>query len=52
MKNLNRLLVQQKWQKVAGQKGIESTEFRYKCHDCKKERRLVAIGIRDWFNCP
>jgi hypothetical protein len=33
----------QKWQKVKGKKGIESTEFLYKCDGWKKERRLVAI---------
>lgn len=43
MKNLASLLMQQKWQKVKGLKGIESTEFSYKCHGWKKERRLVAI---------
>lgn len=43
MKNLAGLLMQQKWQKVKGKKGIESTEFSYQCHGWKKERRLVAI---------
>jgi len=43
MKNLASLLMQQKWQKVKGLKGIESTEFSYKCQGWKKERRLVAI---------
>jgi hypothetical protein len=43
MKNLASLLMQQKWHKVKGKNGIESTEFFYKCHGWKKERRLVAI---------
>ena len=43
MKNLSTLLMQQKWQKVRGQKGFESTEFQYKCHGWKRERRFVAI---------
>jgi hypothetical protein len=43
MKNLASLLMQQKWQKVKGKKGIESTEFVYQCHGWKKARRLVAI---------
>ena len=43
MKNLNSLLMQQKWQFVTGKKGIESTEFSYQCHGFQSERRLVAI---------
>ena len=43
MKNLSTLLMQQKWQKVRGQKGFESTEFQYKCHGWKRERRFVDI---------
>lgn len=43
MKNLTSLLMSQKWQKVKGKKGIESTDFTYKCDSWKKERRLVAI---------
>jgi len=43
MKNLASLLMSQKWKKVTGKKGIESTEFTYKCQGWKKERRLVAI---------
>lgn len=43
MKNLNKLLMQQKWQKVRGQKGFESTELNYKCQGWKRERRFVAI---------
>lgn len=43
MKNLASLLMSQKWKKVSGKKGIESTEFTYKCDGWKKERRLVAI---------
>jgi hypothetical protein len=43
MKNLNLLLMQQKWQKVRGKKGFESTEFQYKCQGWKTERRFVAI---------
>jgi hypothetical protein len=43
MKNMAGRLMQQKWQKVKGKKGIESTEFSSKCHSWKKERRLVAI---------
>ena len=33
----------QQWPKVRGQKGLESTEFRYKGQGWKTERRLVAI---------
>jgi len=35
--------MRQKWQKMKGQKGFESTEFRYQCHGWKTERRFVAI---------
>ena len=41
MKNLASLLMSQKWQKVKGKKGIESTEFSYKCQGFQKERRLI-----------
>jgi len=43
MRNLTKLLMQQKWQKVKNQKGIESTEFEYKCEGWKRDRRFVAI---------
>ena len=43
MKNLASLLMQQKWKKVKGKNGIESTEFLYKCVRWKKGRRFVAI---------
>jgi len=43
MRNLTKLLMQQKWQKVKGKKGIESTEFEYKCEGWKRVRRFVAI---------
>jgi len=33
----------QKWQKVKGQKGIESCEFTYKCEGLQKGCRFVAI---------
>ena len=46
LRNLASLLMSQKWQKVKGKKGIESTEFFYQCHGWKKERRLVAIRKR------
>ena len=42
MKNLNTLLMKPKWQPDRYQKGFESTEFHYKCHGWKTERRLVA----------
>ena len=42
-KNLASLLMPQKWQFVKGKKGIESTEFSYKCQGFQYERRLVAI---------
>ena len=37
------MLFGQKWQKVRGQKGFESTELKSKCHGWKTERRFVAI---------
>ncbi len=46
LRNLASLLMSQKWQKVKGKKGIESTEFFYQCHGWKKKRRLVAIRKR------
>jgi len=35
--------MQQKWQKIKGKKGMESTTFSYKCHGWKKKRQFVAI---------
>ena len=43
MKNLASLLMQQNWKKVKGQKGVESTEFLYRCDSFQSERRMVAI---------
>jgi hypothetical protein len=43
MTHLDSLLVQQKWQKVKGQEGIESTDFVYQCEGWDKARRFVAI---------
>ena len=43
LKNLASLLMQQKWQKIKGKEGIESTIFTYKCNGWKRERQFVAI---------
>jgi len=43
LKNLQNLLALQKWNKVRGLTGIETTVFSHKCNSWKRERRFVAI---------
>jgi hypothetical protein len=43
MRNLAKLLMQQKWQKVKGKKGVESADFQYQCEGWNQCRRFVAI---------
>ncbi len=45
MKNLTFLLMQQSWRRAKNKPGIETTEFRYRCHGWKKARRFVAIRL-------
>ena len=45
MKNLTFLLMQQSWRRAKNKPGIETTEFRYRCHGWKKARRFVAIRV-------
>ena len=43
MKNLESLMLRQKWHKVPRIPGFEKTEFEYKCGGWKKARRFVAV---------
>jgi len=45
VKNLEKLLMSQNWQKAKGKPTIETAEFLYQCHGWKLPRRFVAIRI-------
>jgi len=45
MKNLEKLLMSQEWQKDKRRPGIETADFLYQCHGWKIARRFAAIRI-------
>ena len=47
MKNLESLMLKQKWHKVPKKPGFEKTVFEYKCDGWKKARRFVAIRVEN-----